>query len=144
MRALHAGMDALAQLLNVVFKLKIDRDSNNLPANVEKKIAERKDLCDLYTAITNMWLSPEFQNLKAFVNHVKHTGFPERQAQDVQNGLGRATTIEQFTYNSITYGPWESSDIETMIDGFRQHALSVIDEACRAEKKFGVSPERGH
>jgi len=141
LRALHAGIDALAQLLNVVFKLEINRDIDNLPKKVAKKIKSQDNLS---TAVKKMWCSPECTKISAFVNHVKHAGFPERRAQDVQHGLSRATSIEQFSYRSEIYGPWGASDIETIIDGFRQHALSVIDEACRADRKTGVCQERGY
>lgn len=44
LRSLHVGIDALAQLLNAVFKLDVDRDSKKVPAEVVSKLAQRSDL----------------------------------------------------------------------------------------------------
>lgn len=134
MRALHAGIDALAQLLNVVFEIGIDRGSKKLPLEVVRGIAARDDLCDLFAAVQNMQSSSEYRYLRAFVNHVKHNGFPERSAQDVHDCLSRAITIEQFRYESNPYGPWTSSDVKMIIDGFRRHVVAVIDAACHVRK----------
>lgn len=134
MRALHAGIDGLAQLLNAVLDLGVDPDVSGFPQEVAKVLQERNEFEDVAAAANNLWNSPECKDLRALVNHVKHAGFPESQACFAADGVRRATTVEQFTYDSSSYGPWLPSDIETIIDGFRRHAIAVVDSAGRARQ----------
>jgi hypothetical protein len=132
LRGLHAGIDALAQLLNLLFALDQDPDDRSLPSQVGAALKSRCELAEVLTTVETMWQSPECQDLAAFVNHVKHAGFPERHSSDVRDGLHRATTVEQFVYEGRSCGPWTPSDIETIIDGFRRHAVAVVEAASRA------------
>ncbi|MCK8114797.1 hypothetical protein [Anaerosoma tenue] len=134
LRSLHAGIDALAQLLNAVFELGVDRDSKKLPSDVVVKLAEDSSLQAVSTAVKNLWDSPECRDLCALVNHLKHSGFPERNAKDAPDPLSRTTTIDEFSHQVTTFGPWGPADIETMIDGFRRHAIEVLEVAAATRK----------
>lgn len=131
LRALHAGIDAIAQLLNVVFELGVGRDDRQLPKVVVDRLKRRKDLAVVSSAVDSLWRAPETRDLNAFVNHVKHSGFPERSGPGVPDCLSRSTSIDEFEYDSRTYGPWAPADVEVMIDGFRRHAIDVLEvSAC--------------
>ncbi len=134
LRAVHAGIDAMAQLLNVIFQLGVDADDPELPREVVKKVAAKDGMTDISAAIDGMWNAPESVDLRALVNHLKHAGFPERGAKDVSDALSRATSIDAFTYKSVVYGPWTPSDIETMIDGFRRHAIELLEKSAVARR----------
>lgn len=134
LRSLHAGIDALAQLLNAVFKLGVDRDSKKVTTEVVSKLAAKSELRAVSDAVKSLWDSPECRDLGALVNHLKHSGFPERNARDVPDSLSRATSIDAFSCEKTTFGPWSPSDIESMIDGFRRHAVEVLEVSAAARK----------
>lgn len=129
MRRLHCGNDALAQLLNLLFGLSVDRESKGFPGKVANKLWQQPELRGVYNVAKNMLLSPEFMALSAFVNHVKHVGFPERRATAMPDGLDRATEVGAFSTESGAYGPWSPSDLNTIIDGVRRHMIAVVDSA---------------
>ncbi|MFH1024494.1 MAG: hypothetical protein V1809_14025 [Planctomycetota bacterium] len=136
MRALHAGMDGLAQLLNVAFNLGVEPDDPNLPQQVAKILGHQPELAGVSRAVGDLWSSKECKNLRAFVNHVKHAGCPARgmNSGDSVDGFPRLTSVERFTYESSWYGPWSPSDIEAIMDEFRAHVLKIM-EAVAAERR---------
>lgn len=133
MRALHAGLDGLAQLLNLALRLGVKPEVSDLPRQVQKAMDARHDLGEIAFAVKGLRTSQEYIKLRAFVNHVKHAGFPHRGMlrQHDADGLTRVTTVQQLTYKLHSYGLWTPSDVESIIDGYRQHVIAVVDAASR-------------
>jgi len=129
MRSLHAGLDGLAQLLNLAFDLGVSADDANMPQEVAKRLKARPELDPVTTAVHDLWASTECKELRAFVNHVKHAGCPVRGmlAGQSLHGFPRLTTVERFAFESTFHGPWSSADIEAIMDGYRGHVLEVAE-----------------
>jgi hypothetical protein len=132
MRAIHAGVDATAQVLNTALAIGVDRDTRGLPEKVYEGLKARPELTDLTCAVECLWCSPECRSIAAFVNHVKHVGFPQRGALAMSREYDRSTTVEAFSYDGVEYGPWNPSDVDALLDGLRLHLQSVLDQARTA------------
>ncbi|MFA5843924.1 MAG: hypothetical protein WC971_03740 [Coriobacteriia bacterium] len=130
MRKLHGGVDALAQLLNVVLGCGVGVDdpkhAKEVADAVCSSIGADSDLC---VAIRNLLGASEFRDLAAFVNHVKHQGFPERRAAGFPSADDRATTIGRFCQAKAVFGEWSPRDIAVIIDGTRCHLLHMVEAA---------------
>jgi hypothetical protein len=133
MRSLHAGLDGIAQLINYALKLGVKPEVRDILRQVEKAMGARADLGEATLAVKGLRMSQECIYLRAFVNHVKHAGFPQRGMirEHKKDCLTRETTVQQFMYKSHSYGPWTPSDVESIIDGYRQHVIAVVDAASR-------------
>jgi len=132
MRATDAGVDAIAQLLNLGLELGANAEATTLPMDVAKILAGRSDTALVSKAVQNLRESPECCGIRAFVNYVKHAGFPDRTMHALPSDARRITQIEQFVYRSDSFGPWTPDDIDSMLDGWRLHATAVIDALVRA------------
>jgi hypothetical protein len=93
LRSLHSGIDGIAQLLNVVFGLGQDPDKPGLPRKVCDQLQQHDDLSEVQRAVQSLWNSPECRSVAAFVNHVKHAGFPERHGHRLADQFARSVNV---------------------------------------------------
>lgn len=134
LRALHASIDGLAQLLNVAFGLGEDSDDPGLPKAVVQALAKDSELAGLRKAVSDFWESEPCRSVSAFVNHIKHVGWPGRmmyREQDLED-YPRLTGVGSFRYCGTEYGPWSPGEIDELIDRFRAGLLGVMAAAQSA------------
>jgi len=128
LRSVHSGIDAVAQVLNLSLGLGVDSDAFGFPKEVATAVARRDDLAELKQGLAALKKSPHAKNVAAFVNHVKHAGFPGRVRWDGNSiyETRRHTSVEEFQYLRQTYGPWDADDFSVMIDGHRRLILDIV------------------
>lgn len=128
LRSVHSGIDAVAQVLNLSLGLGVNTDAYGFPKEVAAAVVRRDDLVELKQALAALKKSPHARNVAAFVNHVKHAGFPGRVQWDGNSiyETRRHTSVEEFQYLRQAYGPWDADDFSVMIDGLRQLLLDIV------------------
>jgi len=152
LRRLHSGTDAVAQLLNVVFQLGMSEKQvsfralaedakaalkNGKEDNSSHSVSVLREKQKVADAVGEMDKLPAYEAVNAFVNHVKHTGFPGRHVEPLAPGYARATSIGPFCYKSGAYGCWDAQHINTFIDEFRDKLLAILTAALEAVKAGG-------
>lgn len=128
MRSLHSCIDAVTKLLITTLDL---HPTPTTAKQLATAVTESGAHVDLAQALRDFNESDAFHRLGAFVNHVKHTGFPERQVEeyelyDANNSPIRQTSVAEFRYRNYSYGPWMPNEIDDIIDDVREHLLRIV------------------
>jgi hypothetical protein len=136
LRSLSAGLDMLAQLINVsLLKAQIQPESSNFTKEVLAALkASPNEYGQLLARIEELWASPECKYVEAFTNTSKHrTIIRTKQSFKVTPGEGYQEGAEfaEFTYMGKKYPAKHRPELLRDMESFQARVEAIWDEIGR-------------
>lgn len=114
--------------MNLVFSLGQKADSARLAPDVVSALKREERYAALGKSFEDFRKSEPHKALGAFVNYVKHHGFPRRlmDQEAGADGVSRVTAVGRFVYRRKAYGAWAPEALDALVDDFREGYLGVL------------------
>jgi len=128
LRSLHAGVEALAQVLNLTFELGVAPESTRLKHDVCAALG-RSGRRRVEGRLRSLCTSSEYFALDAFVCRERLATLPHRYLPGSDGDRRPGLETGEFTHRHWPHGPWAAREAVSIIDGVRRGVLDVLRES---------------